>query len=325
MDNYGYIDYKYYFMSTRRSMTADELRQKQKEHSQQDDKPIEDQNMAEQPKSDNPEDTYRHYKQDIGKKREGLDDATSVKSMEEQVPHDVIDLPSRGHFYGGKSQIKVGYLTAYDENILTSPNLVEKGDVLNTLLERKILDRDIGPSGLINGDWNAVLFFLRSTGYGSEYAINLTDPQTQKVFSHTIDLQNLPEKELQVEPDERGEFAYTLPITKKEVKFRFLTVGEDQQISEEDRERQQQKGDGISELFTMRLTRQVMEIDANRDGSYITQMIHSLPAKDASSLRSYISKIEPGIDLNIRVNAPSGSVVTTQLPIQANFFWPEFE
>ena len=40
------------------------------------------------------------------------------------LPHDVVQLPSKGTFYKNKkSSIKVGYLTASDENILLAQNV----------------------------------------------------------------------------------------------------------------------------------------------------------------------------------------------------------
>jgi len=56
-----------------------------------------------------------------------------------EAPFDVLELPSKGLLYPGKSStVKVEYLTASDENILTSPNLIRSGKVLDVLIERKI-------------------------------------------------------------------------------------------------------------------------------------------------------------------------------------------
>ena len=93
--------------------------------------------------------------------------------------HDVIALPSQGKFYKNKkSTVKVAYLTAADENILTSPNLLQNGKVIDVLLDRKVIDQEIKASQLLSGDKNAILFFLRSTGYGEMYTVEVTDPKT---------------------------------------------------------------------------------------------------------------------------------------------------
>ena len=60
---------------------------------------------------------------------------------EYKVPYDIIELPSQGLLYKNKkSKVKVEYLTAYDENVLTSPNLLNSGKVLDVLIERKVKD-----------------------------------------------------------------------------------------------------------------------------------------------------------------------------------------
>ena len=97
--------------------------------------------------------------------------------------HDVISLPSQGRFYKNKkSTVKVAYLTAADENILTSPNLLQNGKVIDVLLDRKVIDQDIKPGQMLSGDKNAILFFLRATGYGEMYPVELTDPKTGSKF-----------------------------------------------------------------------------------------------------------------------------------------------
>ena len=46
-------------------------------------------------------------------------DIYAAGQAEFNLPHDVIQLPTRGKFYKSKKKaIKVGYLTAADENIL---------------------------------------------------------------------------------------------------------------------------------------------------------------------------------------------------------------
>ena len=60
------------------------------------------------------------------------------------IAYDVVELPSRGiHYQNKKKSLKVAYLTAADENILSAQNLIATNGVIDELLRRKILDRDI--------------------------------------------------------------------------------------------------------------------------------------------------------------------------------------
>ena len=105
----------------------------------------------------------------------------------QQVPHDVLPLPSKGLYYlNKKATVNVSYLNASDENILTSANLLESGEMLNTLLDRKILDKDLRPRQMLDGDKVAILFWLRASGYGTEFPLKLIDPNTKKTFEFTI-------------------------------------------------------------------------------------------------------------------------------------------
>ena len=73
-------------------------------------------------------------------------DAYSAGQAEFNLPHDVIQLPSQGIFYKSKKKsIKVGYLTAVDENILSnidSRKNINEGIIL-PLLRNKVFEKDL--------------------------------------------------------------------------------------------------------------------------------------------------------------------------------------
>lgn len=151
---------------------------------------------------------------------------------------DTIPLPSKGQCYANKlSRIPVAYLTAYDENIIVSPNLYRDGTFIDYLLKAKILNPAINPEDLLPGDRDAIILWLRATGYGNEFPVSVTDNETGREFSSTIDLSKIGYKEFTLVGDENGWFEYTLPVSKDVIKFTFLTHGEIQKINEmEERE-----------------------------------------------------------------------------------------
>jgi hypothetical protein len=66
-------------------------------------------------------------------------DASQYGQMDFNLPHDVVQLPSRGLFYKSKKKsVKVGYLTASDENILSNINLTKsiKESISFTVIKR---------------------------------------------------------------------------------------------------------------------------------------------------------------------------------------------
>lgn len=243
----------------------------------------------------------------------------------QEQAHDVIALPSQGLFYKNKkSTVKVAYLTASDENILTSPNLLQSGKVIDVLLERKVMEPDLKPGQMISGDKNAILFFLRATGYGEMYPVELIDPKTDKKFETEIDLSQFKPKEITIQPDENGECAFKLPISKRNIKFRYLTADEDEALVKNDDARRKKLGvNAESKLMTLRLEAQITEIDGNRDKLVISNFINNeMRIGDSGQLRKYINDNEPGLDLNIQVEAPSGEFFFGELPITSKFLWP---
>jgi len=136
--------------------------------------------------------------------------------------YDLIPLPSKGECYKEKrTHIRVSYLTAYDENIILSPNLYQKGTFLDEILRHKILD-DVNPDDLVQGDRDAILIWLR-TGYGNEYPVNFTTDEG-KIIRTSVDLSQLKYKKFNLKGDSDGYFTYEIPSNGDKIKFKFLTA-----------------------------------------------------------------------------------------------------
>lgn len=152
---------------------------------------------------------------------------------------DVIPLPSKGECYdNGMSTIAVSYLTANDENMIVSPNLYRDGLILDYLLKAKIKNNNIDPDDLLEGDREAIILWLRATGYGTNYPITITDSRTGVEFDTVVDLTQIKHKPFTLKSDGNGYFDFSLPISNDEIKFRFLTHGDIKQINMIDIEEQ---------------------------------------------------------------------------------------
>ena len=106
---------------------------------------------------------------------------------EQKFPSEVIDLPSEGRLYpeghplkDGKIEIK--YMTAKEEDILTSQNLIKKGVVIDRLLDSLILTNGVKQEDLIMGDKNAIMVAARILAYGPEYKCQVTNPKTGEII-----------------------------------------------------------------------------------------------------------------------------------------------
>ena len=116
------------------------------------------------------------------------------------LPYDVVTLPSQGIFYKNKKKsVKVTYLNASDENLLATASLQANGELVNTLLTRKILDKDINVMDMPECDKEAILIFLRNTAFGSDYNVTLIDPKTKENFETSLDLSVLKTNDVGVD------------------------------------------------------------------------------------------------------------------------------
>lgn len=156
---------------------------------------------------------------------------TTFNDIDPSVQYDVIQLPSNGQCYRNKmDRLPVAYLTAYDENIIMSPNLYKDGLVIDFLLKNKIVNKEINVDDLVSGDIDAIVLFLRATSYGPDFPIVVNDPETGEQIDTTVDLTTLKPKEFTLVGDENGWFEYVTPIKKDTIKFRYLTRKMEKQL-----------------------------------------------------------------------------------------------
>jgi len=238
------------------------------------------------------------------------------------LPHDVVILPSGGVYYKSKKKsVKVGYLTANDENYLMNSNRNSKDNIVIGLLRNKIYEPELRPDELLEGDVEAILIFLRNTSFGSEYILNLLDPQTQKYFKHTEYLDTLNIRQTEHTPDENGIFTTKLPKSEVVVQLRPLTFQESTEI---DKQVEEYPVGLIAPKVTWRLLSQIVSVDNNTDKGYISKFIDTLPIMDSKFIRNFINENQPSLDLKRTILAPSGEKVTFDVTFGAEFFRPFF-
>ena len=242
------------------------------------------------------------------------------QQQETILPYDIVTLPSQGIFYKNKkTNVKITYLNASDENLLASPALQNSGDLVDTLLGRKILDKDISVNDMPECDKEAILIFLRNTAFGTEYTLKLTDPKTKEEFDHIVDLSILKTKDINVDIDGNNEFDFFLEVSKKKVKLSFITPTDDKELKEIEKAN---KNNPVNPFMTKQLEKIVKEIDGIRDAMTIAQFIQTMPIRDSQSIRKIIRNNTPAIDLNITVMTPSNQEIGARIAFGVEFFRP---
>lgn len=249
-------------------------------------------------------------------------DVYSAGQAEFNLPHDVIQLPSGGLFYKSKKKsIKVGYLTAVDENIIAEADFkksVQESIVL-PLLRNKLYERDLRPEELIDGDVEAILLFLRNTSFGPEYSLSVTDPATDQKFNASMLLDELNIKQTPNKPNEEGLFETILPVSKKKVKLKVLTISDRIEI---ERIVRSYPPDRTPPSITTKLTHMIVELDGEKDKGVIATFIQQMPIGDSKFVRRFMAENEPRLDLSKEVIAPSGERVMVDITFGVEFFRP---
>lgn len=241
-------------------------------------------------------------------------------TIDPNTAYDVVELPSQGIYYTNrKKSLRVGYLTAADENILSSPSLLANNKVIDEILRRKILDKDFNVDEIVEEDQQAILIFLRNTSFGSDYTISVIDPKTNEPFNFNTDLSTLKVKDFKLKEDSNGEYSYYLEKSKENITFKFLTKS---QINELDIMRETWNGIGVAPVVTKRMEMMIKSIGGNRDQLYIRNYILSMPIKDSQDFRKFVLDNKPGLDLVQHVKTPSGDTIQVEIGFGVEFFRP---
>ena len=250
-----------------------------------------------------------------------------------QIPVENVPLPSGGIVYNADSPlydrqtVEIRAMTAADEDILTSRALVKKGTVITELIRSCVINKTVEPESMLSGDRNALLVAIRITGYGSEYNVEVECPECDHKSKQNFSLADLKIKQLGIDPVVPGAnmFEAMLPVTKKSVKFKFLT-GADERNMMVLAERKKKAGINSDTLVTERLKHQIVAIGDISDKNKINMFIQHMPARDSLYLRKHIDNNEPGIDMNTWMECSAcGEHSEVRLPMGATFFWPDAE
>jgi hypothetical protein len=236
------------------------------------------------------------------------------------IAYDVVELPSRGiHYSNKRKSVRVAYLTAADENILSSPSFLNTNTVIPELLRRKILDRDFSIEEIVEEDRQAILIFLRNTAFGSEYTLTTYDPKTDKEFNTIINLETLKLKDFKLSENANGEYSYYLQKSKVDITFKFLTRKQEDEI---EKIKESWSGSGIAPVVTKQLEMMIKSFNGVTDALKIRSFVEMMPIKDSQDFRKFINENKPGLDLTQEVTTPSGDTIQVNIGFGVEFFRP---
>ena len=253
-----------------------------------------------------------------------------------KFPSEIIELPSKGLLYdpanplsSGKLELK--YMTAKEEDILTTQSYIKQGVVLDKLFQSLILGNGEGLSvnynDLLMGDKNAVMIAARVLGYGKDYEIEITNPSGDKQ-KEVVDLsqfEHVAFDESLITPGV-NRFRFELPASKRIVEFKLLTHRDNMKVDEEltAMKKLTKQGGAEDHNLTTRMIHTIVAVDGNEDRQHIRNFVkNEFLAIDARAFRKYMKSIQPDVDLTLNLtDDTSGEPFTMELPISVDFFWP---
>lgn len=288
--------------------------------------------MSKVPNAYNIPETLNAEMSDAEIKERLLSEFKQTEVKKSNFPTEVVPLPSRGLLYPeghplADGFIEMKYMTAKEEDILTSQNLIKQGVVLDKLFESLIVT-PVNYNDIYSGDKNAIMVAARLLGYGNDYTVELEDPFSpgtkQKV---TIDLSQIEHKEVDYSlfENRKNEFDFELPNSKRVVTFRLMTHALEKQIETEIKASNKTIiKTGIDRELTTRLKHIIIGVDGETGRAVVNNFVdNELFAVDSRALRTYIKTISPDLDMTFTfISEATGDVKELDIPMDVSFFWP---
>lgn len=252
------------------------------------------------------------------------------QKVETKFPTEVIGLPSKGWFYPldnplSSGQIELKMMTAKEEDILTSPNLIQKNIVLDKVLEAVVVNKNIVLDDMLICDRNAAFFAIRRLAYGDNYEAKLTCGRCGKENAITIDLAKMDNRPFDFEKYPKGEnsFTFKLPFSGKTVTYKLLTK-KDENLIEQELKGMEKVSKDLRREITTRLGHILLAVDGVTERAQVRRFVNDeLISKDSLALRTHLRETLPDIDTSFDFTCSNcGLERKEETPMGVSFFWP---
>lgn len=269
-------------------------------------------------------------------------DDVANKTLDFTCPTEFVDLPSQGEFYPdehplkGTDSIEIRFMTARDEDILTSKSLLKKGVAIDRFLQNIIVDKKVKVQDLLIGDKNALVVASRITGYGADYQTSVTCPACGTSQDYQFDLETsvissggiesiaeeLPLIAETITRTENSTWLVECPKSKVTVELQLLNGHHEKFLAKSAAMKKKQK---LAETtLTDQLRQTIASVNGNSEAKNINKFIDVMPAMDSRFLRSVYDKLMPNVDLTQHFECHScGFEQEMEVPFTTDFFWPK--
>lgn len=248
--------------------------------------------------------------------------------MEDYTIAESYTLPSKGKVYSKEinPNFKIRSMTTQEEmKRLGRSDLQYK--ILSEIMDDCLVEKlGISTYDLCIGDFQYVLYKLRTVTYGAEYKAESRCPICGALNKETINLDNL--KVLEWSEDLSKYLSITLPKTKKNIELKLQTprILDEIKIKADEvlRKSPDMKGEPAF-LFTLQSL--IAKVDGEvLDPIRLDAFVRSLPMMDANYIIKSAEKINIGLDTSLSRRCDKcGNDYNYTFPITGEFFGPSID
>ena len=262
------------------------------------------------------------------------DPASILGGLDFVTPTEFVELPSKGQFYSeghplhNQEVIEIKFMTAKDEDILTSQSLLKKGLAIDRFLQNVIVDKSIKPDDLLIGDKNAILIAARVSGYGDSYDTIVGCPACASKNQVSFDLTQKAVLESQVDTVEYakkttdGTFLIKMPFSNLDVEFKLLTGKDENDLAFA--QKKKAKGKMADSIMTDQYKKMIISVGGNNGRDVVNYYVDNMPLKDSSFLKATYRVLNPDVKIMNEFECTTcGHEQPLEVPFGADFFWPD--
>lgn len=246
--------------------------------------------------------------------------------MEDWTIAEEFTLPSKGKVYSKEvnANVKLRSMTTEEEmrRLGHSPYIYKMfSDMIDDCLVEK---PGISAYDMCLGDYQFLLYKLRTVTYGPEYKVQSMCPQCGHINDLTVNLDSLKVKEFEESFNTSMEFQ--LPVSKKLIKLKWQTPRMLDDVEKKTKESNSKSADTTESAVLFNVMSLIDTIDGvTYDDTKKELFVRKLPMRDTNTILKKAEKglVTIGIDTNVQCNCSScKQEYTLALPITGEFFRP---
>jgi len=246
------------------------------------------------------------------------------------TPTEFVELPSRGVGYPSghplheKETVEIRFMTAKDEDILTSRSLLKKGVALERLIDNLLVEKTFKAKDVLVGDRNAIIIAARSSAYGHLYETKVQCPSCQAPNKVVFDLSKPliidgDLEEFEAEETNTGTYIVETPKSQIKVELRLLTGQDESKIM-----KMMSKNKNEEELVSTQMKLYIQSVNGHAEAAYVNYFVENVPAYEARWLRQCYESLAPNIKVSEDFECEScGFEQEMEVPFNTDFFWPD--